>query len=477
MRGRRKSIPPGLVLSAAAGLDPDCRLLPLLSFHPKRFTPGRIGIVNRIKSWLKHLLLFLVILFAVDAVIVVFFRGFRLEIADHVIRSATIEFPVVGFLIALVLLLLVRGQWKETCLLVASLGFSVVVGEAMLHVIDHPWSKPVLKTWLEPIPIMGFRLPSNFEGRGIVDEYIKTNSQGLRDVEHSLKKEEGTLRILGLGDSFTFGWGVKLEESFLKQLERRLTQETGRRAETINAGVPGYGLNHYYIYLKNIGIKYQPDVIVISYFVDDLPYFLKEELAPYEEDFPDRLQYKGGLLHRSLFYNFITSAAAVIRVRNHATAVDHMRIMEVRRQAWARYDHPLINEGSDEKIALLKEYLTRFKALADGVHARLVIMFIPDISHLYHPEYQHINGILKRLTTQYDIPFVDMTPIFESSKDLSTYYLFPKDAHTNAKGHEEMASALTELICKDALSNVSCGKENLGHAVRGPASSETAVHN
>jgi lysophospholipase L1-like esterase len=437
-------------------------------------------IVNRLKSWLQHFLLLLLILFALDAVIVVFFRGFRLEIADHVVRSATIEFPVVGFLVALVSLLLVQGKWKETCLLVVSLGVSAFVGEGMLHVIDHPWSKPVLKTWLEPVPILGFRLPPNFEGRGIVDEYIKTNSQGLRDVEHPWKKEEGTVRILGLGDSFTFGWGVKLEDSFLKQLERRMTQETGRKAETINAGVPGYGLNHYYIYLKNIGIKYRPDVIVISYFVDDLPMSLKEELTPYEEDFPDRLQYKGGFFHRSRLYNFVTSAAAVVRVRNHATAVDHMRIMEVRREAWARYDHPLINKGDEktnEKIMLLEEYLTRFKALADAIHARLVIMFIPDISHLYHPEYQHINGVLKRLTTRYDIPFVDMTPIFESSNDLSTYYLFPKDAHTNVNGHQAMASALTDLICKDVSSNVSCGRQGLGSAVRGSVSSDTALHN
>ncbi len=435
---------------------------------------------SSIKSWLKHLLLLVVILFAADALIVAYFRGFRVEIAGHVIRSATIEFPVVGFLVSLLLLFLVQGKWTETCLLVGSLGFSALLGEGMLHVIDHPWSKPVLKTWLEPVPLLGFRLPLNFEGRGIVDEYIKTNSQGLRDVEHSWKKEEGTVRILGLGDSFTFGWGVKLEESFLKQLEKQLAQETGRKAETINAGVPGYGLNHYYIYLKNIGIKFQPDIIVISYFVDDLPISLKEELAPYEENFPDRLQYKGGLWHRSRFYNFITSAAAVIRVRNHATAVDHMRIMKVRREAWARYDHPLIknaDEGTNERIMLLEEYLTRFKSLADGVHARLVIMFIPDISHLNHPEYQHINGVLKRLTTQYDIPFVDMTPIFESSNDLSTYYLFPKDAHTNVKGHETMASALTELICKDALSHLSCRGEGLGVAVRSPARSDTAVHN
>ena len=139
-------------------------------------------------------------LFALDAVLVVCCRGFRLEIADHVIRSATIEFPVVGFLIALGSLLLVQGKWKETCVLLASLGVATVLGEAMLHVIDHPWSKPVLKTWLEPVELLGFRLPVNFEGRGVVDEYIKTNSQGLRDVEHAWKKEEGSVRILGLGD-------------------------------------------------------------------------------------------------------------------------------------------------------------------------------------------------------------------------------------------------------------------------------------
>jgi hypothetical protein len=104
-------------------------------------------------------------------------------------------------------------------------------------------------------------------------------------------------------------------------------------------------------------------------------------------------------------------------------------------------------------------------------------MFTPDISHLYHPEYQHINHVLQQLTTKYDIPFVDMTPIFESSNDLSTYYLFPKDAHTNVKGHQEMAAALTELICKEALSNVSCGIGALGSAVQDSARSETAVHN
>jgi lysophospholipase L1-like esterase len=425
--------------------------------------------MHYLRPWLKYVLLLLVILFAVDALLVALFRGFRLEIAGHVIRSATIEFPVVGFLISLLLLFFVQGKWKESAVLVASLGVAALLGEGMLHVVEHPWSKPVLKTWLEPVELLGFRLPSNFEGRGVVDEYIKTNSQGLRDVEHDWKKRDGTFRILALGDSFTFGWGVKLEESFIKQLERQLAREIALPVETINAGVPGYGLNHYYIYLKHIGIKYQPDVVVLSYFADDLPYSLKEELKPYEEDFPERLQYKGGVLHHSRFYNFITSAAAIVRVRNHATQVDHMRNMEIRRAEWGRYDHPLImNEGGKgaERIALLEEYLIRIKAIAADSHARLVMMFIPDISHLYHPEYQNINRILKQLSGKHEIPFVDMTPIFESTKELSTYYLFPKDAHTNTKGHEAMASALTDLICEDASSSVSCRTLGRGNAAR-----------
>jgi len=60
------------------------------------------------------------------------------------------------------------------------------------------------------------------------------------------------------------------------------------------------------------------------------------------------------------------------------------------------------------------------------------------------------------LTIKHEIPFVDMTSIFESSAELSTYYLHPKDAHTNANGHQAMASALTALICGAALSVAPC---------------------
>ena len=47
---------------------------------------------------------------------------------------------------------------------------------------------------------------------------IKINSLGWRDREISLEKQEDTFRIVALGDSITFGWGVELNETYIKQL-------------------------------------------------------------------------------------------------------------------------------------------------------------------------------------------------------------------------------------------------------------------
>src|SRR5690606_5386001 len=56
---------------------------------------------------------------------------------------------------------------------------------------------------------------------------FSTNSFGIRDKEYPIAKEEGLFRIVGLGDSIMFGWGVKAEESYLSLVETRLNSERG----------------------------------------------------------------------------------------------------------------------------------------------------------------------------------------------------------------------------------------------------------
>jgi lysophospholipase L1-like esterase len=405
---------------------------------------------------LKRIFLLATVAFAFDAVWVLFFHGFKVKVGTWVISSATIEFPVLAFLASFIAFLFVQGKGKEAGLMVASIALACLVGEGMLRIVEPSWAKPVLKTWIEPADGLGWRLPPNFEGRGIFSEYIRTNENGLRDVEHSVEKEPGTLRILGVGDSFTFGWGVPLEDAFMKQLEKQLVGVTGQRVETINAGVPGYGLNQYYIYLKYYGVKYHPDVVVIAYFTDDLPTALVESLPPMET-FKDGLKYKGGVWRHARVYNFLTTAAGIIRVRNRPTTTDYLSDLDARRMEWSKYERFLMSDAieTEKKVRLLEEYLTRLQAITSEIDATFVLMYIPDIAHLYHPEYQSINRVLARLARTHNVPFVDMTPIFEASSDPRTNYLWPRDAHTNRHGHFQIASALKHLICLNT-SKISC---------------------
>ena len=70
---------------------------------------------------------------------------------------------------------------------------------------------------------------------------VRTNSAGLRDDEVDLGREESQddrWRIILLGDSLTFGWGVPREQTFASLLERALSER--RPTEVINFGHVNY---------------------------------------------------------------------------------------------------------------------------------------------------------------------------------------------------------------------------------------------
>ena len=85
------------------------------------------------------------------------------------------------------------------------------------------------------------------------------------------EKPENTFRILCLGDSILFGFGANNEETFTYYLEKILNKKfRGTTFEVINAAAPGWGLLEYYLFLKNEGYKYSPDLIITTTFIDDV---------------------------------------------------------------------------------------------------------------------------------------------------------------------------------------------------------------
>src|SRR5271157_1288672 len=92
-------------------------------------------------------------------------------------------------------------------------------------------------------------------------KFVNTNSKGLRGkTEYDYSRAPGKQRILVLGDSFTFGTDVSDDETYSHYLEPALPN-----TEVLNLGVQGYGQDQMLLYLKEEGIKYHPDIVILGF--------------------------------------------------------------------------------------------------------------------------------------------------------------------------------------------------------------------
>jgi len=102
------------------------------------------------------------------------------------------------------------------------------------------------------------------------DRPVLTSSLGIRDREIAPESAPGTLRVLALGDSQTFGNGLALSDTWPKQLERML-QEVGVHSwEVVNAGIPGTDTWQHEILLGRLLNATNPHVVVLALYVNDV---------------------------------------------------------------------------------------------------------------------------------------------------------------------------------------------------------------
>ncbi len=90
----------------------------------------------------------------------------------------------------------------------------------------------------------------------------KINSLGFRDHEIEAKRSD-KLRVMTLGDSFTFGSGVALEETWTKALERELSG-AGCAFEALNLGRGGRAVDGYADIAETAIPVLQPDLVLVA---------------------------------------------------------------------------------------------------------------------------------------------------------------------------------------------------------------------
>jgi hypothetical protein len=131
-------------------------------------------------------------------------------------------------------------------------------------------------------PMRHHRWRANGRGRirGVIYE---TNSLGLRDREYPESKPPGAFRILMLGDSFTEGWTLEIENVVAKRIEWALAMRCRRPYEVINGGNASYSPLLEYLLLKEIGPRLKPDLVLLNFDMTDVhDDFVRKPLARFE---------------------------------------------------------------------------------------------------------------------------------------------------------------------------------------------------
>jgi lysophospholipase L1-like esterase len=129
----------------------------------------------------------------------------------------------------------------------------------------------------------GWRLYATHRNAGLIwgpysvvehstDEFsyqARINNLGFRDRDFAGRRS-GAKRVLAIGDSFTYGWGVDGEDSWPKVMERDL-RRGGLDIEVANLGAPGAGPREYAALAERAIPLLRPDLVVVAMLqADDL---------------------------------------------------------------------------------------------------------------------------------------------------------------------------------------------------------------
>lgn len=288
---------------------------------------------------------------------------------------------------------------------------------------------------------------------------IHTNSRGLRSPEHLPDNPNRKRRILVLGDSFAFGWGVDDHETFPAQLQARMPD-----AEVINLGVSGYNLAQSHRLLVAEGLRYEPDLVILSFCHNDVT----DQKIPTIEDKRRaatpvaRSGWKAALCDTSYLVDFLRfSATMIYPVRRTLQAIGLKEpdggygYLDTNLRPSLRGYPPSLVSGWDSTV----DELGAIYRTCTGIGAKLLVATIPPRQlsipgnlreSLAYVSYEPTDFDSSRLATDLSvicervgITFVDTSESL-SAPDARNYLRF--DMHLSPQGNVEVAKVLVPKL-------------------------------
>ncbi len=161
---------------------------------------------------------------------------------------------------------------RLTALAVLSLLLILVLLEVALQIAGFPVLPRYI--YVEYHPERGWQNIPYAEGYAVTSEYtvhLEYNARGIRGRAVEFHKPPGTYRVLLVGGSFVEGTAVSQEDRVVEILEARLNRAgLYPQVEVIGFGTRGYATDQELLWLKSAGLAYEPDLVVLMFFYDDV---------------------------------------------------------------------------------------------------------------------------------------------------------------------------------------------------------------
>jgi lysophospholipase L1-like esterase len=260
---------------------------------------------------------------------------------------------------------------------------------------------------------------------------IKINSKKLRSDEYSYSRKT-KLRILVLGDSYAWGFGVNKNKRFSEIIEVK-----NKNIEIINAAVAGYSTDQQLLYYIHEGYKYNPDYVLLLFCENDFigntlnqihwnnkPFFVVENNSlvlkgvpvPEQSSYQKFRKYISGASH---FISFLLKRLTILNVQSYSTK-----------------DFSL----SDAAI-ITGKIIERLNDVCCENNIRLLLVSIP------MPKEKIF--LLSNIAKNNSLSFLDLSPSFKYKND----FILPNDGHWNSKGHAITAEAILQWLEQFKITN------------------------
>lgn len=253
---------------------------------------------------------------------------------------------------------------------------------------------------------------------------ISINSHGLRDDEIGYARNFKN-RILLLGDSFGWGFGINREFRMSELIEGQIDS-----LEIINASVAGYSTDQQLLYYENEGYKYQADAVVVLFCENDFLGNTVPRIHWYNKPFftyeDDTLLLRNVPVPELTYYQRLRK---FLSGKSHFLSFMLKRISFINASSYANEDMDITHTA-----VITEKLLSCLQTSVKANNAELILIAIP----MSEVPLSILQGIAQRN----QINFLDLSPFFIDQKD----FIIPDDGHWNNRGNKIAADAIIQAI-------------------------------